>query len=295
MNTQQTAYTLTLKVKDANFSIDYLEHYHLLLQAGTREFQLIVVDGKSHRCLLLEHYDLPEGLSDEAYVQLIKRLFEEHHLLMAGFWKSVKLSIKNQKFTLVPAALFDKDHLTEYLRLNCYFNPTTDQPLYYRHTRAHIVTVFTANKALVSWLNERYPNLHLQILHHAAAYIEGLHDYPDHSSQRDAFVLYENNMLTLAVMENQQLLYCNMFFCPTEKDALRYLMLVYKQFQLNQNTTKTILFGQIKQQGPFFSELRKYIANLSFGLKPRFLNFRYMFDEVPDHRFFDLYSTYLCE
>lgn len=295
MSTATAKYILRQKIKDPKFSIDQLEHYNLLLQAGQREFQLIVVDSKSHRCLLLEHYDLIGTETEENYLSILEDLFQDHHLLMAAFWNEVKLSVKNQKFCLVPASLFEKEKLGAYLRLNCQINEEQDELLYYKHIKTSAVGVFAANAKLINWLNERYPNLRIQILHHSSALTEGLLHYEDHSSQQDVFLLLENKILSAVVIDGLKLQYCNLFDCRDEKDFVRYIMLIFQQLQLDRNTTKTILWGDLDTNSSWFHELYPYIRNLSFGSRPKFVRFNYMFDEVQDHRYFDLYSIYVCE
>lgn len=295
MSITTAQYKLRQKVKDNKFSIDLLDQYNLLLQAGEREFQLIIVDSKSHRCLLLEHYDLFGTESQESYLNTLEHLFRDHHLLMAGFWNGVKLSVKNQKFCLVPASLFDKDKLSAYLGLSCKTEELNDRLFYYKHVKNSAVTVFAANARLIDWLNERYPNLGIQVLHHTSALTEGILNYNDLSSQQDVFLLLENNMLSIVVTNDHKLAYCNLFHCQNEKEFVRYVLLVFQQFQLDRNTTKTVLWGNIDSKSSWFAELYPYIRNLSFGNRPKFVNFSYMFDEVQDHRFFDLYSTYVCE
>ena len=295
MDTATAQYKLRQKIKDNKFSIDDLEHYYLLLQAGEREFQLIVVDSVSHRCLLLEHYDLSGTESEDRYIDTLESLFRDHHLLMAGFWKGVKLCIKNQKFCHVPASLFDKDRLDVYLKLNCRIDESSDRLLYYRHIKTNAVTVFAANARLTDWLNNRYPNLGLQILHHTNAFTEGLLQYKDLSSRQDVFLLLESNMLTVVVTNNRNLEYCNLFDCKNEQDFLRYVMLIFQQLKLDRDDTKTLLWGDVDSKSEWFKILYPYIRNLSFGSRPGFIKFGYVFDEIPEHRFFDLYSTYVCE
>ncbi len=295
LGTTTAYYKLRQKIKDSKFSIDELDHYNLLLQAGEQEFQLIIVDSKTHRCLLLEHYDLFGIETEEDYLEILEGLFRDHHLLMAGFWNGVKLSVKNQKFSLVPASLFDKEKLGSYLRLSCRIDENNDRLFYYKHSKTHAVTVFAASARLIDWLNGRYPNLGLQVLHHVSALTEGILQYEDHSSQKDVFLMLENNVLSAVVTEGRKLEYCNLFSCRDEKDFVRYVMLLFQQLQLDRSNTKTLLWGNIDTQSPYFQELYPYIRNLSFGGRPKFIRFNYQFDEVLDHQFFDLYSIYVCE
>lgn len=295
MSTETAYFKLRQKIKDSRFSIDYLEHYNLLLQASEQEFQLIIVDSKSNRCLLLEHYELFGTETEDAYISLLEELFRDHHLLMAGFWNSVKLSVKNQKFSLVPASLFVKEKRAAYLALCCQFDETREQVLYYKHIKTNVVTVFAANARLIDWLNNRYPNLKLQVLHHTSALTEGILHYEDHSSQLDVFLLLESNTLSIVVTNGRRLEYCNLFYCRDEKDFVRFVLLVFHQLSLDPQSSKTIVWGSMQADSVWFKALKPYIRNLSFGGRPRFVHFNYMFDEVPEHRFFDLYSIYVCE
>ncbi|AHM59541.1 hypothetical protein D770_06390 [Flammeovirgaceae bacterium 311] len=294
MNATSAYFSLDLKIKDTRFSIDNLQDYSLLLQAGEREFQLAVIDVKSNRCLLLEHYNFISVSNTAEYQQLIESLFEDHHLLMAGFWHSVRFSVKHTNFSMVPAALFDKEQPETYLRL------TTPQlalhtPLYYRHLKNSIVTVFTAEQNLLDWLNKRYANLKVQVLHHISAFIEGILHKPDHNIQRELFLMLENGMLSVVITHEAKLQYANIFRCNAPADLLRYLMMVIQHFQLDQLTTKIQLWGNVDENSAWFREIQPYFGNLSFGGRPPYLSFGYMFDEVSESRFYDLLSQHLCE
>ncbi len=290
----QAHYTLELKIKDPNFSIDHLQDYSLLMQAGSAQFQLAVVDTKSSRCLLLEHYQLHQVQSTQDFAKLVERMFEEHHLLMAGFWHSVKFSIKNQRFSLVPAALFDKEEAAAYL-VPVAQSSAVDEVLYYSHMKDKIVTVFGFEQAILTWLNTRYPNLKLQILHHVSAFTEGVLYSPDHSSRKDVYLMHENGQLTVLITQQGHLYYCNIFRTASPQEVVKYCMMVFRQFGLDQQNTKVQVYGDVQLESDWFKELAQYIQLISFGTRPRFLKFRYMFDEAPDNRFFDLFSLYLCE
>lgn len=287
-------YSTDLKIKDTRFSIDYLQDYILLLQAGEREFQLAVIDTKTHRCLLLEHYNFFNVKSKQEYQQLIEALFEDHQLLMAGFWHSVRFAIKNLQFSLIPAALFDKEQLPAYLRLTS-SQQQEDVCLYYPHPRNSIVTVFAAEQHLLGWLNKRYANLKVKVLHHISAFVEGALHYPGQDSEPAVFLLLEQGVLTVVISHQAKLLYANLFRCNTAADVLRYLMMLFKEFGLTQATTRVLLWGDLTATSNWYLEIKPYFGNLTFGTRPRALKFNYMFDEVPEQRFFDLFSLSRCE
>ncbi len=56
-----------------------------------------------------------------------------------------------------------------------------------------------------------------------------------------------------------------------------------------------MLWGYIGKNSPHYHEFYKYVSNVIFGHRPEYLQFGYMFDEIQEHHFFDLYSIYLVE
>ena len=102
MQTATLSYKLIKKIKDEKFDEEKLQHYVLLIQLGIRDFQVAVVDGNDSRLIFFEDYVLSDINSHSELLGLLKTLFESHELLTAGFWKKVKVSIKNNKVIQVP-------------------------------------------------------------------------------------------------------------------------------------------------------------------------------------------------
>ena len=96
---------------------------YLLLNIGTRDFQLLVVEPEASKVLLLEDFVLPTLTSNEELLQILDKLFDSHPFLKAGFWKKIKVAFKNQKFIQVPETLFVEDSLSDYLKFNAHVDP----------------------------------------------------------------------------------------------------------------------------------------------------------------------------
>lgn len=293
--TTKANYKLIHKVKDDKFDVDQLHHYNLHIAVGPRDLQLAVVDNESNRCLLLEDYILASVGSYQELQQLLKTIFESHHLLTAGFWKKVRIAIKNNKFSLVPAPLFVKDALGDYLALNSQVNEEREKILYYKHIHTDAICVFAVNKALYEWLEGLYPNAEVGFIHQSSAIIEGVINYGANHRNDSMFIYIDRFKLHVVTLRDQQLEYYNQFVIKEFNDYIKYIMLVLKGLHRDQKKSQVALWGYIGRESAHFREFHRYIQNLSFGDRPGYLKFSYVFDEIQDHQYFDLYSMHLCD
>lgn len=293
--TTTVSYKLIKKIKDDKFEVDNLHHYTLLLQIGIRDFQLCVVDSRNNKCLLLEDFILASVNSYGQLTELLENVFDDHHVLKAGFWKNIKVAIKNNKFSLVPTSLFSKSSVLDYLKHNVKVDPNREEPLYYKHIKTDAVNTFTINKVLYNWLQEKYTNLNIGYLPQSSGLIEGVLNQIKRHKPNNIFLYVDRFKLHIITTRNGKLEYYNQFVIKQFSDYIKYIMTVMQGLGHDQKSTPVILWGYVGKQSPHFHEFAKYIRNLSFGDRPDFLKFGYMFDELQDHHFFDLYSIYLCD
>ncbi|MCV9385879.1 DUF3822 family protein [Reichenbachiella ulvae] len=293
--TKSTLYKLVSRVKDNRFDVDKLHDYCLLLQIGIRDIQVCVTDSKDNSCLLVEDFLLLEIKTVNARLKALANLFENHHLLKAGFWKSVKLSLKSHKFSLVPSSHFIPDSIGEYLKLNCVVNPNVEGEYYYQHKSSNVVNAFAADKRLVSWVESLYPAIDVTVMHQGSSLIEAILRQKGATEGKNVYCILDRNVLHVFVSQSSQLYYYNQFSIKSSKELLKYTMLVFKEFELDQRTQPVVFWGSLSEKGESLALLRKYIRNVNLGKKPGFLRFNYMFDEIPDHHHIDLFSMHLCD
>jgi len=294
-STTTVSYKLIKKIKDDKFAVDDLQHYSLLLQVGVRDFQLCVVDTRNNRCILLEDFILASVKSYSQLTEALENIFDNHHLLKAGFWKNVKVAFKNNKFSLVPTSLFSNTSVLDYLSLNVKVDPEKEELLYYKQIKTDAVNTFAVNKVLYNWLIKAYPNIKLGLLPQSSGLIEGVLSQTKHHKPNSLFLYVDRFKLHIVTTRNGKLEYYNQFVIKQFSDYIKYIMTVMQGLGHNQKTTPVVLWGYVGKQSPHFHEFAKYIKNLSFGDRPDFLKYGYFFDEVQDHHFFDLYSLYLCD
>lgn len=282
-------YKLIKKIKDDRFDEEKLHQYRLLIQLGVRDFQVAVVAESDHRLLFFEDFVLSELNSYSDLLNLLKNLFEAHEVLQAGFWKEVKVSVKNIKFVQLPTALFAKENSSEYLKFNASVDAATEEVLSCENSQG-ITTIFAMQKSILQWLQSIYQHTQLKIFHQSSALIGGFVQYSQSTSSNPLYLYVDRFKMHIASVNNGQLVYYNQFVIHQFSDYVKYIMLVMKTLEMNQSTSEVILWGYIGKNSPHYLEFIKYVRNVSFGSRPTHLSYGYLFDDVQEHQFFDLYS-----
>jgi hypothetical protein len=292
LQTAALNYKLIKKIRDERFDEDLIHQYYLLIHIGTRDLQIGVIDSQEDRMLLLEDYVFPTLSSHDHLINILEHLFDNHAFLSAAFWKSVKVSIKNNKFVQVPDALFVEDAKHEYLKFNAPID-TDEEILFSANARTKVVTVFAIHHNLKKWLSDLYPNNTPTFFHQSAVLIEAITHFAKNKKENPLYIYVDRFKLHIISCKQGSLLYYNQFVINQFSDYIRYIMLVMKSLSLNPSTSQVVLWGYIGKNSPHYHEFYKYINNVIFGQRPKYLHFGYMFDEVQDHHFLDLYGMHL--
>jgi hypothetical protein len=293
MTPSAAGYTLNQSVKDDKFSVDDILQYNLSLQVSRELFRLCVTDIQNNRCLLLEDYQIFNIQSNSALFTQLDEIFRNHTVLEAGFWKSIKLGIKNKSFSLVPDSLFEEEFARDYLSINSTINGT--EVYYYKQKTSETINIFAADSEIIDWFKRKYPQKNIKVFHFTSPVIEGVMIDRKLKDEKSLYIVGEKNMLTILVKADNKLNYCNSFTYYSPEDFIYFVMFVFDQLKLNPEVTPVVLWGDISTDSPVYNKLYKYIRNVSFGNKPAALFFGYQFDEIFDHRFFDLYNMHFCD
>jgi len=286
-------YKLIKKIQDEHFDVDLINQYNLLIHVGPRDLQIGIVDSTQNKMLVLEDFVFPSLSSQEELVVTLDHLFDEHALLKAAFWKSVKVSIKNNRFVQVPEVLFVEESQGEYLRFNANTDPEKNYVQSVMNKQSKATTVFTFPKELKDWFINLYPSTHLIFLHQSAVLIEGITRVSQHRKDNPLYIFVDRFKLHIVSASQGKLIYYNQFVIKQFSEYVKYIMLVMKTLNLNQETSQIVLWGYIGKNSPHYNEFYKYIDNVVFGYRPKYIKFGYMFDELQDHHFFDLYSMHI--
>jgi hypothetical protein len=293
LSTVATRHKLIKKIKDEKFDEEKLHRYVLLAQIGAKDFQTAVIDSEDNSLIFFEDYVFSEVNSQDDLQSALQSLFESHEYLTAGFWKEVRISIKNNKFIQVPGSLFLEDAAAEYLTFNAALDTEKESVLTCRNSKTDAVTVYAVQQDMLAWLKKIYANTTVRLVHQSTALIEGVLTLSKSRQPMPLYVYVDRFKLHILFVKDGQLMYYNQFLIKQFTDNVKYIILVMNAMGLKQETNPVVLWGYIGKNSPHYQEFVKYVRNLFFGERPKYLKFGYMFDEVQEHHFFDLFSVYL--
>ena len=216
------SYRLLKKIKDPNFEIDRLEFYSLSLFIGNKDFQILITDSETKQCVLLEDYVFDTSLTDDEKFSVVKFIFDDHHLLMANFWRSINFVIKNRKYSFVPEQLFRENKIYNYLRTHTSFDKEAEDIMLVFHRQLGFINVFSVPKKLVKLSAAIYPDKKIEFVHQSSSLIQGIAELNEDGKKNVAIYL-DRFGLHIIVVENKKLLFYNQYIIKKFEDYMRFI------------------------------------------------------------------------
>ncbi|MDX5348376.1 MAG: DUF3822 family protein [Hymenobacteraceae bacterium] len=288
-------YRLTQKLTDESFDVVHISDYNLYLSVSNRYLRVGVADIKRNKFLVLEDYELGPLYSSLQVVEQLRLIVKDHPFLQYHDWNQIRFCIKNQEFTLIPDTLYDAAAQADYLRLHCELDEYHDHVYTYHHAGIGAVNIFAINIYLTDWLAELYQTRPIKLLHQTSALIEGVLHLAGRAEQKQLFLHVEQNYLSILVVRNGQLEFCNIFHFISPEDFIYYIIFVMQELKLNPEQDPLVVWGDLTHDSELFTILRKYVRFVKLGQKPNDISYSYKFDDLFGHRYFDLYSIHLCD
>ncbi len=271
-----------LHLRDETFDPSRPAAYQLYVTAGPASLRLAAAEVARQKIVLLE--DIPA-----AHLALLPQL-AAHELLSRPGWAQVRLAILGRAFTLLPAALFRAGDEAAALRLH--HQPVAGETLHhYAHPNLELVSVFAAEAGLSDWLLATH-GPKTGFLHHTSALLAGLLHQRGPAAPRRLYLILGARELTLVLLDQQRLEFCNVFAFSSAEDVLYYTILVMQELGLNPDQDELTIWGDLTSDSALFELLRTYIRRLRFGVRPYDLQYSYRLNEVLEYQYFDLLSLH---
>jgi hypothetical protein len=107
-------------------------------------------------------------------------------------------------------------------------------------------------------------------------------------------VIFYNDKFVAAFFRNGKLQLLQSFSYQTPEDAAYYLLLICKQFEIQQQEMVLNISGLIDTQSALYTELLKYFVHVDYEEVPESYGTNGLLDEFPSHYFSPLLKMSLC-
>jgi hypothetical protein len=295
LNTTSTNFRLSYKIQDEAFALSAASNCHLYLSISQKSIRLAVVDIERHKFVALQDYELITVFTPAQVAEQLHLIAQENPLLQEQNWKTIRVAISNLHFTLVPETLYDPTHQDDYLRLHSSLNPQIDKILSYKHTNLEAVNIFAVARVIHDVVGRIFPERPVQFVHQTSSLMKSILHMAGRSTSRRMYLYVERNYVTILVVDAQTLQFCNIFQYHSPEDFIYYIIFVMQEQKMNPEQETVTVWGDITHDASLFTMMQKYIKQVKFGLKPQDIGYSYKFDDLFEHRYFELYSLHFCE
>ena len=296
-NTIHKHHNSIIKIKDEKFSVDDIGTYDLVIYISQESFKCSAASEKLGRCVFFESFDFTKNLNTQEILDQCKIIFDDHHILQAGFWKTIRCVIGGEFFTLIPKDLFEKDNVNKLLALNFPdFDARSISSSYFNPNSGPVVSLFGIPKKFISFFSKYYPKKDIKYLHELTCTLEGIITTAVSGSSKPTISSFiHGKKISIIAVDKGKILFFNTFKFNNPEDAIYYVLSVMAQLKINSQNVKLALFGNIVRDSPLFSLASKYIDEVVLGERPKLFYFNYEFDEVPTQWHYETFCAYLCK
>lgn len=289
-------YRSITRIKDEKFSVDDIGNYDLVLSFSPEHFKCAVTSEKLGRCVFFESFDFTISLDKTEVIEQCRLIFDEHEILQAGFWKSVRCVVSDEFFTLIPKELFLEKKASKVLDF-CYpeIDSRSKEKAHFNPNSGPAASVFTVHKKLNSFLKKFYSKIEIQYLHELTSVLEGVVTSSGTGNKPCLSAYIHGNRLTILALDNGRLRFFNNFDFNNPEDAVYYILSAMEKLDISGQRGKLVFYGDIIEKSPVFDTASKYVADVQLGKRPKVFYFNYEFDEIPQQWHFETFCAYLCK
>lgn len=272
-------------VFNETFNINKTSTYSLAVQFSYSGYSYSVTDAIRGRYVALKHVNFKEQLDEEQFLKQLKKIIKSDAFLNKSY-KSVGFMFVSSKSVLVPDEVFDKNHLSEYLK---FVHPLNQyEELHYNHVKSlNTFNVFSIPSHLTTLLVNQFPQI--EFFHQSSLMLSSLSKLS--LVNKNLFSIHVNSTFAyISIFKEKVLHYHNPIKYQTDTDLLYHILNLMKQMQINPKHIPVFMSGFVEKNDNLYKLLHNYLADISFLDLPKESPFNYGFDDVAPHLFINLLS-----
>ncbi|MCL2727689.1 MAG: DUF3822 family protein [Bacteroidales bacterium] len=216
--------------------------YRLSIQADLSGFSFAILDDAAATCLQLHHHPFPNTIDDlnDLYTEAVS--WRQKYSQLKHFFSSAQCVYCAPYFTLIPESIFVPEKAATILQ-SIHTIHDLDEVYYHPLPQFEAVCIYSVPNSITAPILKSQSAIRFYSI--AIPLIQMTIPLYGHAR---ALFFYQDQYLYLTLMKEKQLLLCNAYHAPEFTTALFFLFFVLHQWQLNPETIRLYIGGQISRE-----------------------------------------------
>ncbi len=277
-----------LELFDETLDINSTENYELSIQVSPDELSYCLLDSIRNKFVLIRSFGAEENkyFNADKIAEIIR-----NDDFLTKHYKKVNIVMPSQKFTLVPAPLYDPGKKSEYFT----FNHNAEEGsiiLADKIKDPDVYVIFSVSKAISEVISSIYPGISLH--HNIKIILDQTCAHRKSVNENYLHLHVERDYFDLIVFNKNVLKFCNSFKYRNISDILYFTLNTFKNLEIKQEET-IYLSGLTEKYDDLSSGFSMYVRNIKFSEPTGNFTFSYVFNDTELHRFLNLFTIVNCE
>ncbi|MGI9547917.1 MAG: DUF3822 family protein [Flavobacteriaceae bacterium] len=231
----------------------------LSIQVSLNGLSFCIADTLRNTILLSDQVNFGKELSPYEVQRELKELFNEHDISGLKIAETVVVH-RNNLFSLVPKALFDKNELANYLKFNAKI--LANDLIEYDEIESHdIVIVYVPYININNYVFDLFGEF--EFVHNGTVLLQSLLKSAGTSSEPVCYIHAGHKQMDMIVLSRKQLHFYNSFNFNTKEDFIYYILFTLEQLDLDPESVPVRLFGKLEEGDELYSICHEFIRHIS--------------------------------
>jgi hypothetical protein len=267
------------------------KEYALNIQLGSEGLYCCILDKEPNTMRGFIKFAFPPRTSVGDIPGLFITAWESDEAVAKLNYSSVNIAYTGGNSILIPGVLFDSSDSNHYwAQLN---RPDDDQVLLTDKIKMlDAFSVFTIPQSFEMVMRKNFPGS--TIHHHSSSLIESVLLEHKNASDEILTVNIRSSCFDILVNKGRNLVFHNSYSYQSPEDYVYFILHVCEKLGLNTEKVKVVMIGEVARQSAIHNITLKYLRQVTFGSRPGLYKYSYIFEDIPAHFYFGLFSQELC-
>ncbi|MDB4402237.1 DUF3822 family protein [Algibacter sp.] len=244
-----------------NNSSNKLNNLELSIQLSLSGLSFCILNKDSNTIIEVKELRFEKRLNPFEVLDELKVLFENESTLNNSF-TNVTIVHNNDLSTLVPEALFNKNHVADYLKFNSKILKS-DFIAYDSILENSSINVYVPYININNYIYDKFGTFIFK--HISSVLIESILRIEKASTTPKVYIHVSLNHFEIIIIKEGKLELYNTFVYNSKEDFIYYILFTAEQLNLNPETLNLVFIGDITEDDEIYNIAYKYIRNISFG------------------------------